>query len=384
MPRTPPKTRCSRFCNDRHSSAAPSQGEPATEPTPRRKLEYTPIIYLIGFLVLAGALVYLWRNPATPSPQASIAPAAFDQLRQDVAALGQRVTSLEQRPASVTPDLGPLEARVAALEKRPEPQGAAPPDLKPLEDRIAAVEQKINPDAATHADLTNLSARVDAIATRQDQLASRQQGLETGFGNRMDKVTEQLGTIETQAQPLLKLPDQMHAMDQRLGTTEKSAGQVASVADRAAKIARIQAAQSALEAGEPIGTIPNAPPALARFANAPPPTEAELRLTFTAAAKAAEQASIPSTEGKPLLDRLWTRAQMLVTLREGDRVIVGDPAAGVIARARQSLVAGDLHGAVAALDDLNGPAAQAMASWKSRAQALLDARAALANLAANA
>ncbi len=85
-----------------------------------------------------------------------------------------------------------------------------------------------------------------------------------------------------------------------------------------------------------------------------------------------------------MLDRLWTRAQMLVMLREGDRVIVGDPAAGVIARAREALLAGDLRGAVDALNKLNGPAAQAMASWKSRAQSLLDARAALATLAANA
>jgi hypothetical protein len=363
----------------------PPEGEPVAEPKPRRRLALTPIIYLIGFLVLAGALAYLWRNPPTPPQQASVDPAAFDQLRQDVAALGQRVTRLDQRPAPAPPNLQPLEARLTALEKRPEPQpAAAPTDLKPLEDRIAAVEQKINPDVATHADLTNLSARVDAIATRQDQLASRQQGLETGFGNRMDKVDNQLGTMQTQAQPLLKLPDQLHVMDERLGTTEKAAGQVASVADRAARIARIQAAESALESGQPIGTIPNAPPALARFANAPPPTEAELRLTFTPAAKQAELASIPSTEGKPVLDRLWTRAQMLVMLREGDRVIVGDPAAGVIARAREALLAGDLRGAVDALNKLNGPAAQAMASWKSRAQSLLDARAALATLAANA
>ena len=71
-------------------------------------------------------------------------------------------------------------------------------------------------------------------------------------------------------------------------------------------------------------------------------------------------------------------------MREGDRVIVGDPAAGVIARARQALNVGDLHGAVAALDALDGPAAQAMAEWKAKAQSLLDARTALANMAAQA
>jgi hypothetical protein len=130
--------------------------------------------------------------------------------------------------------------------------------------------------------------------------------------------------------------------------------------------------------------LPNAPPALAKFASTKPPTEAELRLSFPAAAQAAQKASQPNTEGKPFLDRIWTRAQDLVTVRDGDRVIVGDPAAGVIARARQALNAGDLQGAVAALDALTGDATQEMAEWKAKAQSLLDARAALANLAAQA
>ena len=408
----------------------PPESEPEPPPpAPRARREWMPLAYLVGFLVLASALVYLWRNPALPPPQAAVDPAVVDQLRQEVAGLDQRIARLEQRPAPATTDLQPLEKRLTALEQRPQPEAPPPVDLKPIEDRIkpledqikplqeqikplqdrlAADEAKLTPDAATHGDLTTLSARVDAIATRQDQLAARQQGLETGFGNRMDRFDEQLGSVQSQAQPLLKLPDQLHAMDdrlstvqsqaqpllklpdqistmdQRLGTTEKQAGQVASVADRAARIARIQAAQTALDAGQPLGKIPSAPPALARFAEAAPPTEADLRLSFCAAAKQAELASIPSIEGKPLLDRLWTRAQTLVTLREGDHVIVGDPAAGIIARARQALVAGDLHGAVAALNELNGPAAEAMAPWKGRAQQLLDARAALANLAANA
>ena len=77
---------------------------------------------------------------------------------------------------------------------------------------------------------------------------------------------------------------------------------------------------------DPIGSCP------AKVAEAKPPTEAELRLTFPAAAKAAEQASEPPTEGKPFLDRIWTRAQGLVTLREGDHVIVGDDAVGPLRR----------------------------------------------------
>ena len=81
---------------------------------------------------------------------------------------------------------------------------------------------------------------------------------------------------------------------------------------------------------------------------------------------------------------MQNRAESLVTVRRGDNVLVGDPASGVIARARTALDAGDLAGAVTVLSTLSGPPAQAMAPWLGQAKALLEARAALAALAARA
>ena len=94
-------------------------------------------------------------------------------------------------------------------------------------------------------------------------------------------------------------------------------------------------------------------------------------------------ASQPDTGGKPFLGRMLTRAEELVTVRQGDRVLVGNPAAGVLARARGALDAGDLAGAVAAVSGLSGPPAAAMAAWLADAQALLAARAGLADMAAH-
>jgi hypothetical protein len=51
---------------------------------------------------------------------------------------------------------------------------------------------------------------------------------------------------------------------------------------------------------------------------------------------------------------------------------------------QQALDAGDLRGAVAAVEKLQGPAAQAMSGWLEQAKALLAARAALAEMAAHA
>ncbi len=336
---------------------APSLPSGVPEPTPVEagsrsapKRDVVPVLYLAGFIVLAGAIVWLWQNPplvtAQPSPEIAL-------LRQQVTGLETRLSKLEQRPAPsipAPPDLRPLAARIAALEARKPPP---PVDLGPIEAAIADLEKRPVGDPS-------LAARVDALAGRQDALTGRVEATDSTLAHRQDTI------------------------DARLAPLEKDSSQITALADRAARIARIQAARAALDSGAPLGSLPGASPALARYATAAPPTEAALRLAFPAAAQAALDASRPQVENKPFLDRAWARAQDLVTLRQGDHVILGDPAAGVIARAHAALDAGDLAGAVAALNALSGPAAAATADWKAQAQALLDARKALADMAAHA
>jgi hypothetical protein len=224
------------------------------------------------------------------------------------------------RVAALEDQVGALRQRVEALEKRPAPTPlAAPPasDLRPLEARIAALEQRPAPAP----------------------------------------------------QPPPPAPD-LGPLQSRIDTLEHRVGE----------LARLQAAAEALDAGQPLGTWPGAPPALARFANEKPPTIAELRLAFTAAARRAAQESRPKPATGSFAERMWTNIASLVTVREGDRVIVGSPATVVLDAARERLDAGDLAGAVAALDALDAGAAAAMADWRARAQSLLDARAALAQL----
>jgi hypothetical protein len=327
----------------------------ATPPAPATgtasKRDIVPVLYVLGFAILAGAIIWLWDNPpvaAPPPPSPEIAT-----LRQQVGALQERIARLESKPAPTIPappDPAPLTARIAALEARKPP---APVDLGPLEAAVAALEQRPVGDPA-------LTARVDAMASRQEALDGRMSAADTAIVSRQGAVEAQLGSLQ------------------------KSAGQITALADRSARIARVQAAQAALDSGTKLGDIPGAPPALARYAAAAPPTEASLRLAFPAVAAAAMAASKPSLDGQPFLDRAWARAQELVTLRKGDEVLVGDPAAGVLARARAALDAGDLAGAVKALGALGGASAAAVADWKSQAQGLLDARKVLADMAAHA
>jgi hypothetical protein len=321
------------------SEPAAELPEPEVDPpvpppaAPARRHLLFPVLTAAGFLILAAALGWVWRHPAVPPTDTEQTEALAHQLSE----LEARVARLEQRPQPQIPDLGPLSARVTALEQRPPPQaGAAPaPDLAPLERRLTALEQRQPPNLAPL--VASLTALETASRTTQAEMSRR-----------------------------------IDAIEGRLAASEKAAR----------RIPVVQAATMALAAGQKLGDLPGAPPALARFADAAPPTEAALRLAFPQAAREALAVSHPASEGQPLLTRLWAQAQDLVTIRQGDRVLIGDPAAGVLAHARADLEAGDLAAAVADVAKLEGAAAQAMSAWLAQARSLLQARDALAAWAA--
>ena len=248
------------------------------------------------------------------------------------------------------PNLGDTEQRLTLIEARlsrlEQPRLEQPPLAQPL------IEQPRPPQAANGPDLT---PRIEALERRPSPDLAPLQARIAGLEQRPPNDTE--------------------ALIARVAMLEKAAA-------RDDRLSRVQAAAVALAAGRKLGTIPGAPPALARFADANPPTEAALRLAFPAAERAALDASRPPEDGQSVLQRMLVRAEELVTVRQGDRVLVGDPAAGVLLRARISLEAGDLAATVAALSDLRGPSAVAMSPWLAGATALRDARAALADMAA--
>lgn len=344
-------------------------------PPPRKRFDALPLLYLLGFLVLAGSLFYLYRNPSTP-PGVEQAAARVDTLQEQIQSLTDHLAQVEQRPAPAPPpSLAPLEARIATLERRPAPAAPAAQDLGPITARLDSASEKQS------ADMQGLTARLDdAIAKQASELAKQSNDVK-GLTTRLDDA------LAKQSNDVKGLTARLDTVEGRLAALEKQdsglSGQIAGITERAQRISRIQAAAAALEAGQRLGDIPGAPPALAQFAHDAPPTEAGLRLSFNSAAEAAQRASQPAImDDQPFASRLWTRAQQAVTVRQGDRVLLGDPVSGVLAHARQALDAGDLAGAISALNGLAGPAAAAMSGWVGQARALLEARAALATMAA--
>jgi hypothetical protein len=292
----------------------------ATPKLPRR--DVVPWLYGLGFLVLAAAILYLWQYPSTPGeppPEAT----AIQAIQQQLANIDARLTRLEQRP---TVDLGKITARLDALDGR-------------------VVDQ------------TQLASRVDTLSGRIESLSARDQTGLDAIKQRLDGVTSRIMAVDS------------------------NAGNLDAVTKRLDRISRLQEVSFALAAGRPIGELPNAPEALAHYAHAAPPTEALLRLRFPECARAALAAKQPYENDAPFVDRVWERAQGLITIRRGEEVVVGNPAAVILNHAQVALTAGDIAAAVTAVESLKGPPAQAMANWLTDAKALLSARAALIEMA---
>jgi hypothetical protein len=252
--------------------------------TPRRTL--WPVLGVIGFLILAGGEIYLYRlHQLIPDTSTPIAV-----LQAQVAGLQQYAMRAQPAPDSVT-----VQADLA----------------QKFADLNAQVTALTSQSAADHATLASLAATTTDLA----------------------KITSKMTLLS-----------------------------------------RLESARMALDAGQPLGDIPGAPPALANFATTPPPTEADLLLNFPAAARAADLASVEKLKGVSYWSRVRARLEGLITITNGSHVIIGPPAAAILEQARQRLSAGDLNGAVAELGNLSPTTQAAMGAWLQQARDLLAAR----------
>jgi hypothetical protein len=284
--------------------------------------DLVPWLYGLGFFVLAVAIFYLWQYPSSPVETTEV-PSVIHAVEQRLADIDARLTRLEQRP---TADLGKITTRVDAVEGR-------------------------------IADQVQLASRLDTLSGRIESLSGRDQTSLDATKQQLDALTSQVATIRANASGL-------DAVTKRLD-----------------HIAKVQAASFALASGRPIGDLRDAPEPLARFAHTAPPTEAQLRLRFPRDEQTALAAKQPDNTDGPFIDRVWERAQGLITIRRGDNIVVGNPSAVALNHAQAALDAGDLAGAVSAVETLSGQPRQAMANWQADAKALLGARSALADMA---
>ncbi|MDE2580538.1 MAG: hypothetical protein KGL52_02790 [Rhodospirillales bacterium] len=329
--------------------------------------------------MLAAGMAWLWQRQAVqqPAPAATVAA-----LQADIADLR---ADLDRQGKAASAATAALAGRLAAVEQRPGSSGTGPAAAAALSKAVAedarrtdALTQQVAHLASTVGQVSQRSeAAAHQLAVLSQQVAAQVQH-QAASDERISALAAERAARATETKDAVaSLRQALAAQQAATATLTRKLDALANASGQTSRLAEVQAARVALAAGRPLGDLPGAPPALTRFAAAAPPTEAALRLGFPEAARAALAASRPVVAGKPFLAQLWARAQGLVTIRQDNRVIVGNPASGTLATAQGRLDAGDLAGAVAALNALKGPAAAAMTPWRARAQSLLDARAAL-------
>lgn len=310
-----------------------------------------------------GAMQREQANRPAVDPNAFAQRTALEQLAGRVEALGRDLQAAQQAAQQ-----GGQQAQQQAQQ---------------LTQRLGAAEQAIAGFAGrVAANEAAVAARVQA----SEALNARIGGMEQQLGNRIAQLEQQLGgriaALEGQAAQRGQAVEQQA---NRIAALEGAAQRLSALEGRSARLAALDQVRTALEAGRPLGTplrqLQDPPQALTRFAEAAPPTEAQLRLSFDEAARAARAASEPPA-GTGVLDSAVSRLSGLVTVRRGEEVVWGDAAAAEIERARRAVEAGDIEGALRILQKLSPQAREAMKDWIGQAEALVAARAAIRQMAA--
>ncbi len=322
-----------------------------------------------------------------------------DELKARLSALEQAVGSASEQAQGETPSPA-IEERLAALESKladlsasvaaqTTGEGSASASnvaaIEALQSRLSAIEAKL-PEAGATAEMASeispLSKRLDAL----DQSA-------TQTGQLVQKLDDQITSDQSRVEEISGRVDKLAT---RLADTESRVNSAGDRRARAAALALITAQlDTAIGQSQPYSGILNSLTALGKddqavgqaaaelapMAATGVPSLAELRRSFEATADEIVQRS-RAPAGNSVIDQAASNLMRLVTVRPVGGDVEGDGPPARVARAEAHLAKGDLAAAVAELEPLQGPAAEAAADWLQRARARLDAEAAIGRLQA--
>jgi uroporphyrinogen-III synthase len=319
---------------------------------------------------------------------------------------GPRTASAPEQPA---PDLGPIEARLDALEKAKNSGGSGATqeqvdaavraaterldqEIAPLADRVGKLEQ----ESGAPPDLLPLLNRIAKLEQQQSAAASAPAAPDlTG------DVTAMKATNDTLAQQLKAAQDQIAALQAKQasldGTVSKLAAQPPAVTAEqqrdTALVLALSELRGALAVDKPYGARLQAIDALTGddaalkaklgatldplrpLSERGAPTLAQLQASLPSAAiaKAANSESAAKAVGadQGWSERLINRLSEAVTIRPVGADIEGEGPLPRLARAEARLKSGDLAAAVSELEGLQGKPAEVAKPWLDSAKARL-------------
>ncbi len=354
-----------------------AEADPALFAGARPKRRRTRLVGVLLFtgVVVAAALYGLWpliMEGVRPGPPVEPAPLETSAPEPPLPEISP--------PVSATDSAG-LDARLAAIERNlaglAVPQATA---VDALTERIATLEAA--GAAMASPDTALLAARLDEIDARL-ALGAGVAGDGTGAALSEALVTELAALGETFAALSIRL-DALEA--QRAARPDpgiESLALVLGLAQLRDALARGAPFAAKLAGIAPLlADQPDAPAALASLeahAEHGVPTREALRARFPALARAVVTAAL-APEGAGWVDETLQKLAGVVSVRRTGDGIEGNSAEARVARAEVRLAAGELAGAVAELDGLEGAAREAARDWLSDARTRLDSEDALALL----
>ncbi len=363
------------------SEPEPAESEPDRPPPPvvgdRRSGAGAAWLAVFVALVSVGLVVTapLWIDsayrlvgltvPTGTGP--AIDPNRLNELDTRLSAMERQVAALEARTdpdavaESLAAEIAAIEARVAAVE-----------DIDPqdLDNRITAIRGAVD---ALAEDL----ARMDGVLGNQRIALTEARSIVTRLEARADSAEGSLETLaEIQGRDSRRI-DRLIASDSATQALVLAIGQLRVAVDAGQPYQQPLAALRALANG--VDEMAPDLAALGPTAATGIPDRDALKTAFPDMADAVRQAVLLPADAT-WWERTTARVEGLVTVRPAPGEVDGNDAAAVLARAEGRLNTGDLAGAVAAIELLNGEAAEAAAAWRRAAQARLSAEAALEHM----
>ncbi len=279
-----------------------------------------------------------------------------------------------------------LVTRLTFLESAPTPA----PDRQ-LVQRIAELEQRLSQMAAAPASapdprLDQLVAQTEAARVQMAALEDRLAGLASGAqpaeaGAALAALQSEVEALHGKVSALTGVAAQADGRTARALALSLAVGQLRAAVGGGRAYAKELAAIAAF--GIDDAAVAEAMDLLAPHAASRVPGLAVLRADFAAVARHTVLAQ-READDEDWLDRLFTRAAALVSVRAIGPDVTGEGGEAVMARAEARLAVPDLAGAVREVESLAGPAAAAAADWLAGARANLAAAEALAALDAHA
>jgi hypothetical protein len=328
----------------------PRPPDPTRPPTAHARSGGGGVWLALALLVLlAGGALWLARD------RGMLSSPRLEALEAQVAQLAPRLEAAEAEAASLRAALAeaPDAAALAALGQR-------------IDEVQAALQAAASDRDALRAELEDLARRPpevadnrlseEAVAAYQRELAAMRQMVEAELA-RVRAASEEAAAQAVEAAEAGASADSLAVLAE-VGAALAAGAPFSEPLDRLA----------ALDEALPVGPLlPHA------MTGVPPMTD--LQASFPQAARLALDADANARAGGGLSGFL--RAQLGMRSLSPQE---GDGADAVLSRAEAALRAGNLSGALTELSALSGPAAEALAEWRTRAEARAAAEAAYADL----